>query len=217
MGQDDSCRRSKGAVATPERAGSERARRWKRRLLHARWPLVTLFWASFAETTVVPIPIEVILIPLMIARRHQIWLIATVTMAGCLLGALVGYGVGYFIFESVGRWVLETMGYGTEFEQFQSLFDDYGFWAVVAIGVIPIPFQVAMLAAGMAGYPLVMFLLAAVIARGIRYYGLALLVLLFGERAVALWHRHAGAVAVGALLVIAAFVLGGRFLPGLSG
>jgi membrane protein YqaA with SNARE-associated domain len=197
--------------------GSERDGRWKRRLLHARWPLVTLFWASFAESVVVPIPIEVILIPFMIARRHQIWLIATVTMAGCLLGALLGYGVGYFLFESLGRWTLQTMGYGAKLEQFKSMFEDHGFWGVIAVGVIPIPFQVAMLAAGMARYPLAMFLLAAVIARGIRYYGLAALLLLFGDRAAALWQRHSKAVAIGVLLVIALFVFGGRFLPDLFG
>lgn len=194
-------------------AASEREARWRERLLHARWPLVALFWASFAETVVVPVPIEVILVPLMIARRHQIWLIATVTTAGCLLG----YGVGHFIFESVGRWVLATMGYGDEFEQFQSMFEHYGFWAVLAVGVVPIPFQVAMLAAGMAEYPLALFLLAAVIARGVRYYGLALLVALFGEHAFGLWRRHATAVIIGALVVIALFLLGGRFLPALFG
>ncbi|MEX0607780.1 MAG: hypothetical protein WD138_07080, partial [Halofilum sp. (in: g-proteobacteria)] len=67
-----------------------------------------LFGASFLETTIVPIPIEVVLIPFMAVNRDRVWWIATVALTGCLLGAFVGYGVGYFVFESIGRWLIET-------------------------------------------------------------------------------------------------------------
>ena len=60
--------------------------------------MVAMFWASFAETIIVPIPIEVVLIPFMMARKHQIWWIAAVVTTGCLLASLVGYGIGYFFF-----------------------------------------------------------------------------------------------------------------------
>jgi membrane protein YqaA with SNARE-associated domain len=172
-----------------------------------------LFWASFAETIIVPIPIEVVLVPFMLARRHQIWRIATITTAGCLAAAVLGYGLGHFFFESAGRWLLDTLGYGAAFQSFQSTFNAHGFWAIVAIGIIPIPFQVAMLAAGIAGYPFLMFLLAATIARGIRYYGLACLVLTFGGRALDLWRSHSRTVGVAALALVMALLLALNFLP----
>jgi membrane protein DedA with SNARE-associated domain len=77
------------------------------------------------------------------------------------------------------------------------MFRDHGFWAIVGIGVAPIPFQIAMLVAGASHYSIALFLLAAAIARGIRYYGLAALVRNFGDRAESLWQEHAGWVLAG--------------------
>lgn len=190
-----------------------RVRYWQTRIADARWPMRALFVASFAETIIVPIPIELVLVPFMLARRDRIWLIATITTAGCLAGAIVGYGVGYFLFEDLGRWLLGAMGWGAEFDRFQQLFGAHGFLAILAIGVIPIPFQIAMLAAGMAGYPFLLFMLAAVIARGIRYYGLATIVLAFGARASRLWERGARGLAIGVLAFLVLFVLGIQFVP----
>lgn len=172
-----------------------------------------LFLASFAETIIIPIPIELVLVPLMLALRDRIWLIATITTAGCLAGAVVGYAVGYFLFEEIGRWLIATMGWETPFERFQQLFGAHGFLAILAIGVIPVPFQIAMLAAGIAGYPFLLFMLAAVIARGVRYYGLAALVLAFGASASRLWRQQAKGLAIGVLALLALLVLGVQFAP----
>jgi len=176
-----------------------RSEKWRERLETSEHALALLFFASFLETTVLPIPIEVVLIPYMLTHRDRLWLIATVTLAGCLAGALVGYGVGFFLFESLGTWLIDTFGWQQSYQDFQGMFERYGFWAIIAIGVTPIPFQVAMLVAGTAGYSILLFLLAAAIARGVRYYGLALLVHLFGERAMTLWQRHSTVVSVGIL------------------
>lgn len=178
-----------------------RATEWSKRLAKSEHSLRLIFTASFLESTVVPIPLEVVLIPYMLANRHRVWLIATLTTAGCLLGALVGYGIGFFLFESLGRWIIETMNYQTAFNTFQNYFQEHGFWAIVAVGVTPIPFQVAMLLAGTASYPIFLFLLASGIARGIRYYGLALLVVLVGERTVTLWKEHSTTASVLLLLI----------------
>lgn len=186
-------------------------RRVHRLLTESRYGMAVLFVASFLETTIVPIPIEVVLIPYMLANRAEVWRvwwIATVALAGCLLGALVGYGVGFFLFESVGHWLIETAGYQAEFQIFQRQFREYGFWAIMAVAVTPIPFQVAMLLAGVTGYSLALFGLASLAGRSLRYYGLAVLVLVFGEMAMRMWRRHARAASMIALaVVIAAAVL----------
>ncbi len=175
-------------------------------LARSKRGLFGIFVASFAESTIVPIPFEAIMVPMLLANREKIWLIATVTTLGCLLGALAGYAVGYFAFETVGRWVLELLNATVQFESFQSQFDQHGFWIIFSVGVFPIPFQVATVGSGLAAYPLVPFLLAATLARSIRYYGLALLVMLFGERVATVIRHHQtkAKIAFWILLAIAA-------------
>lgn len=186
---------------------TERAKRWFERLKSSKHMLWLLGVLSFLETIILPVPIEVILIPLMALNRERLWLMATVTTAGCLLAALVGYGVGMALYQSIGTWFIDTMGMQAAYESFQRFFDQYGFVAVLALGILPIPFQVAMITAGVSGYPIALFVLAALLARGLRYYGLAWLVYQFGERAETLWKRHAALASLGAASLLAGFVL----------
>ena len=173
------------------------------------WLLGTL---SFLETIIVPVPIEVVLIPLMAANRERIWTLAAVTTAGCLIASIVGYGVGMVLYESLGTWFIETMGMESAYESFQGFFDEYGFVAILTLGVLPIPFQVAMITAGLSGYPIYLFVLAAVIARGARYFGLAWLVRRFGDRVEEMWRRHALLTSLVAATIIVAVALGTRWL-----
>lgn len=176
-----------------------RTERWTRRLdEHGLWMIGV---ASFLESTVVPIPLELALIPYMVARRDKLWTIAAIVTGACLLGALVGYGVGAFFMEGVGQSLVETMGWGEGLESFQQSLDEHGFLAVLSIGITPVPFQSAMLAAGASRYPVHLFLLAAAIARGLRYFGLALLVHQAGDRAEALWERHSRKLGVAGAVV----------------
>ncbi|MBY6204537.1 VTT domain-containing protein [Halomonas denitrificans] len=191
---------------------SKRAKRWFKRLSESRhmfWLLGTL---SFLETIVLPVPIEVVLIPLMAANRERIWMLAAVTTAGCLVASVVGYGVGMVLYESLGTWFIETMGMESAYESFQDFFDNYGFVAILTLGVLPIPFQVAMITAGLSGYPIYLFVLAAVLARGARYFGLAWLVRRYGDRVEEMWRRHALLTSLVAATVIVALALGTRWL-----
>lgn len=181
--------------------------RWARELAASRRGLWLIGIASFLETIIVPIPIEIILIPYMLARRDMLWRIAAVTTLGCLLAATVGYGLGHFFYDSVGRGLVELMGWQDDYATFQTWFDAQGFWAIMTIGIAPIPFQVAMLVAGVASYPLLLFILAATIARGIRYFGLALLVRVYGARALTLWEEHRFKAGAAVLVLISAIVM----------
>ncbi|MDP0491880.1 MAG: VTT domain-containing protein [Verrucomicrobiota bacterium JB023] len=146
--------------------------------------------------------IEFVMVPFLLARRKQIWLISTIVLVGCVLGALVGYGIGRFFFESAGQWLIDTFGLSGGMEKFRNLFDDYGFGALILVCITPIPFQAAMLAAGAASYSLPMFLLATLIGRGIRYYGLAAIVALMGEKAEEVWQKHTFWITAGTVIVV---------------
>lgn len=166
---------------------------------HTDWVLTG---ASFAETIIVPIPMELILIPYMIRKRSRIWWTATVVLLGCLAAAMLGYAIGALFMQSIGNWAIESFGWKQDFNSFRAWFEEAGFIAILAVGIAPIPFQVAMLTAGTTGYSVLLFLIAAVLARGSRYYGLALLVHLFGDRALELWKSHSNAVGYGVLAVV---------------
>ncbi|UXZ55944.1 VTT domain-containing protein [Halomonas sp. 7T] len=167
------------------------------------WLLGTL---SFLETIILPIPIELVLIPLMAMNKQRIWAIATATTLGCLIASIVGYAVGMVLYQSIGTWFIEFMGMEQSYQAFQDVFNQYGFAAILAIGILPIPFQVAMITAGLSGYPIVLFALAAFIARGLRYYGIAWLVHRFGHRVETMWKRHAlkTSLALGIVVLVAA-------------
>ncbi|WP_447556067.1 YqaA family protein [Vreelandella sp. EE22] len=170
---------------------SKRQREWLERLNRSRYMLWLLGTLSFLETIILPVPLELILIPLMASNRARIWTMATVVTLGCLLGSLVGYAVGMLLFQSVGAWFIAFMGIEQSYQSFQTFFGQYGFAAILAIGILPIPFQVAMISAGLSGYPILLFALAALIARGLRYYCIALLVYRFGHQVEQMWKRHA--------------------------
>lgn len=168
---------------------AKRVERWLRRLNESEHVLWLWFVLSFLETILVPVPIELVLVPYMVANRDRLWKTAAAVTVGCLVASMVGYGVGFYLFETLGTWLVRTFGWEGAYDTFAALFEQHGFFAVLAIGVIPIPFQIAMLVAGAARYPVYLFVIAAVVARGIRYFGLAALVAWVGDRAMALWRE----------------------------
>jgi len=178
----------------------EAARRWAR----SREGMWGLFAASFLETTVVPIPIEAVLVPMMLANRSRLWLIATVAFLGCIAGGIAGYAVGYLAYESVGQPLLSALDFTEQFQAFQHDFQSNGFWVIVAVGITPVPFQVATVGSGVAGYPLGLFVVAITIGRSIRYYGLALLARLFGRTVQEMIEKHTRTARVLVLVITAA-------------
>ncbi|MCK0745324.1 YqaA family protein [Chromohalobacter nigrandesensis] len=181
-------------MPSPSRLASATA--WLERLSHSRHTLPLLFFASMLETLLVPIPIETILIPWMLAQPHRKWRLAGVALAGNLTAAAIGYALGAWALNTWGTTLIPWFGGQDAYAAFQARMASDGFMAVLAVGIIPIPFQIAMLAAGSSGYPFPMFLLASLFARGVRYFGLALLVHLAGDAALSLWRRHARPIGV---------------------
>lgn len=159
-------------------------------LMDHRRAIWLLLVASILETLIVPIPIETILIPWMVMRPEKRWRLAAVALAGNLLAAAIGYGLGAWAMGQFGDQLIALFGGQQAFNDFDQRFSDNGFLAVLTIGVIPIPFQIAMLVAGSTGYAFPLFMMAAMLARGARYFGLALLVHFFGDKALKLWKRN---------------------------
>ncbi|MBC7008207.1 DedA family protein [Pseudoalteromonas sp. BZK2] len=161
-----------------------------RQFIDSKHMLKSITVASFLESTIVPIPLEAVLIPLMQARREKLWLIALMATIGCIIGAIFGYALGYYLFDVVGDWVINTFSNPEQFEQVKQKMQAQGFWFVLTLGIVPIPFQIAMLAAGATKYSIFLFLLATVIARSIRYFALAAVVYFAGNQAERIIQKH---------------------------
>lgn len=174
-----------------------------RQFIESKNMLTGITVASFLESTIVPIPLEAVLVPLMQARREKLWQIALMATIGCIIGALFGYALGYYLFDAVGDWVINTFSSPEQFEEVKQKMQDQGFWFVITLGIVPIPFQIAMLAAGATKYSLALFLLASAIARSIRYFGLALVVYYAGNKAEELISKHK----TKAMIIITVFIL----------
>ena len=136
---------------------------------------------SFAESSFFPLPPDLMIIPMVLADRAKAWWLATLCTISSVLGGLVGYAIGYFLFETVGEWIIQTYHLQGSFEHFQTEFQAWGFWLIVLKGLTPIPFKLVTIASGVAGLTLSQFILASLIARSFRFYLLAGLLWFFGD------------------------------------
>lgn len=173
------------------------------RLVNSKHMLWGVAFASFMESLIVPIPLETILIPLMQARREMLWAISTMALLGCVVGAAVGYMIGFFVFDLIGQQIIAMLSTPEQFEVIYQQIHLHGFWYVLSVGITPIPFQIAMLAAGATGYSFLLYMLATSISRGVRYFGLGLLVRLFGNQAQKLFEEHKIGASIFIILLIA--------------
>mgnify|MGYP006421966655 CR=1 FL=1 len=135
---------------------------------------------SFAESSVFPIPPDVLLVPMVLAERARAWWFAFVCTVGSVLGALLGYAIGLFLFDSVGQPILEVYGYTEKFNDVRAFFDIWGFWFVFAAGFTPIPYKVFTIASGVMALNPAIFVIASLVSRGARFYLVAALLWYFG-------------------------------------
>lgn len=181
-----------------------RVRDWSERLVSEDSGKRTLAFASFLESTVVPIPLEALVAPLMVAHPRHAWRIAFVILLGCLVGALLFYFVALWLFDPVVRPALEALGLMESFEAARSRLDRSGlFWAIFLVSVSPVPFQLATLGAGAVGGNVLVFMAAVASSRALRYYGLAALARLLGPR-IQSWAGGKRQLVVGGILLLLA-------------
>ncbi len=143
----------------------------------ALWVLAVV---SFVESSVFPIPPDVLMIPMIIARPSRAWLIAGVALVSSVLGGLLGYAIGAFAYEQLGQPILEALGKGEAMDAFSDKFNDLGFWAVLTAGVTPFPYKVITIMSGWTGMPLFTFIATSILARGLRFFLVAWLLWKFG-------------------------------------
>ena len=144
----------------------------------APWALAVV---SFIESSFFPIPPDVMLIPMVLSNRQKAWWYATIATVASVLGGLLGYAIGYFFFEAIGKPILNFYGKEHALDSFIQFVHEYGVEAVIIKGMTPIPFKVVTIAAGVAKMDLLAFIGASIIARAMRFYLVAALLYFFGQ------------------------------------
>jgi membrane protein YqaA with SNARE-associated domain len=136
--------------------------------------------AAFIESSVFPIPPDVLMIPMILAAPNRAWLIAGTALVASVLGGLAGYAIGALAFDTIGQPILAALGKADAMEAFNTRFNDVGFWAVLTAGVTPFPYKVITIMSGWTRMPLATFFVTSIIARGLRFFVVAALLWQFG-------------------------------------
>lgn len=163
-----------------------------------------VFLASLLEATIVPIPLEALLIPAMVAQPTQIWRMTFAALLACFIGAALWYAAGYWFSDGIGVQLAEWSSSKAEVEAYRQKIRSNGFWIVFAGGLTPTPFQIVCFVAGAAEYSIPLFVLSSVASRSLRYCAVAWLAYALGDHAHRWWRNHKLAVALGSIALLAA-------------
>ena len=153
---------------------------WTIRLAEHPRALWALAFVAFIESSVFPIPPDILMIPMIIAAPRRAFVIAGVATVFSVLGGLFGYWIGAALFDTVGQPVLAFYGKDSYFDEFKATYNAWGAWAVLIAGVTPFPYKVVTILSGATGLNLTVFMAASVLARGFRFFLVAALLWKFG-------------------------------------
>ena len=172
---------------------------------YALWALAAV---AFIESSFFPIPPDVLMIPMILARPNRAFVIAGVALASSVLGGMFGYAIGAFAFDSIGQPILASLGKADAMAEFNTRFNDLGFWPVLIAGITPFPYKVITIMSGWTGLPIGTFIVTSIIARGLRFFIVAWLLWKFGAPIRDFIERRLGLV----FILFCVVLVGGFYL-----
>ena len=149
---------------------------------------------AFVESSIFPIPPDVMIVAMVLATRAKAWRIAAVATVASVVGGFAGYAIGGLFFEAVGRPIVEFYGYGAKFTEFSQMYNEWGAWIVFGAGLTPFPYKVITIASGVTALDPVVFGAASGLARGIRFFAVSAVLWYFGPPIRILLERYLGPV-----------------------
>ena len=145
---------------------------------YASWLMAAV---SFAESSVFPIPPDLLLVPMALAQPHKARLYALVCTIASVVGGMLGYAIGALLYDTLGQWLIKAYGYGEGMEAFRAAYDQWGAWIILIKGLTPIPYKIVTIASGFAGFNFFYFVVLSLITRGLRFFLEAELLRIYGE------------------------------------
>jgi membrane protein YqaA with SNARE-associated domain len=173
----------------------------------ATWALAAI---AFAESSFFPIPPDVILVPMSLARPKRAWFYAGICTIASVAGGIMGYAIGWLLWDSVGQWLINLYGYGSRMDAVKAGYDQWGWLFILVKGLTPIPFKLVTIVSGLLAYNFPLFVLLSLITRGARFFLLAGLLHKFGGPIKDLLERHFATF----MIAIVVMIVGGFWLAG---
>ena len=167
---------------------------------------------SFSESSFFPVPPDVMLVPMMLARPDKAWFYALICTITSVLGGILGYVIGLVLYDSIGAWLFRLYGLAEGAETFRHAYAEYGHWVILLKGLTPIPYKLVTITSGFANYHLGWFILLSILTRGARFFLVALLMSQFGPRIKSIIDNNFNAVAAGAIVAIVGGFVAFRYL-----
>ena len=174
--------------------------------------LWVLAGVSFAESSFFPIPPDAMVVPMALANRLRAYTIAAVCTVSSVLGGLAGYAIGFYLFETLGQWLIGLYGMERGAEEFQAWYAEWGTWVILIKGLTPIPYKLVTIVSGAAHFDLFAFTVASIVTRGARFFIIAALIKAYGEPVRAFIEKRLDLVAwvfligiVGGIAVVSLF------------
>ncbi|MEX1120223.1 MAG: VTT domain-containing protein [Candidatus Paceibacterota bacterium] len=184
----------------------KRSTEWFSQRAHGAYAKAWLFFLSFTESSFLFVPPDILLIAILLVSARQWVYYATLTTVASVLGAVFGYAVAVFFFDTVGVKIVEFYNLGSHLEVSRALFSDNAFWVILTAAFTPIPYKIFVLGAGFFKINFFTFLVASILGRGFRFFIIAYAVHVFGKHATTLLARYSVALTLGVLIVIAFFI-----------
>ncbi|TAL03499.1 MAG: DedA family protein [Rhodospirillaceae bacterium] len=166
---------------------------------NAEWALAAM---SFSEASFFPLPPDILLIPMVLARRDRAWWRALICTVSSVLGGLLGYAIGALMYDTVGQWLINLYGLQEKAVQFHDLYARWGLWVILIKGLSPIPFKLVTIVSGIAHFNLVVFVAASVVTRGLRFFIVAALLRRYGQPIQDFIERRLTLIAFAVLIAI---------------
>jgi membrane protein YqaA with SNARE-associated domain len=172
---------------------------------HAIWMMGAV---SFAESSFFPVPPDVMLIPMALARPDHAFRLAAWCTATSVAGGMLGYAIGALLYDSIGLWLINLYGYGGKVDAFRAAYAQWGAWIILLKGLTPIPYKIVTITSGFAGYNFGLFVLFSAITRAGRFFVLAFLLHRYGAQAREIIEKRLGLwVTMFAVVVVGGFVI----------
>ena len=181
----------------------------------SRWGALALFILAFAKSSFFPIPPDVLLIALCLGAVTRSFRFAAICLAGSILGAAGGYAIGYYLWQNtageytaLANWFLAHVFSEESFLEVKSLYDEYDFWIVFTAGFTPLPYKLFTISGGLFRIDLVMFFVASIVSRGLRFFLIAGLIWKFGAPIKTFIEKYFNLLAI----LFTVLLIGGFFL-----
>ncbi|MFC7052258.1 YqaA family protein [Hansschlegelia quercus] len=140
-----------------------------------------LFGVAFAEASFFPLPPDILLVPMTIARPERGYYLALLCGLASTMGGALGYAIGALLYDSVGLWIINLYGYGDKMEAFRETYAHYGLWIILLKGLTPIPYKLVTITSGFAGYNFFLFMALSAVSRTLRFLVVGWLLKRYGE------------------------------------